>query len=320
LFDLATLQSHVAAQVAPDDIWIRFGVVSVLNTPVQLVNTAIASPLHVLNIKPNALWAGIYRLVGSGVVKMLVRINSALLPSMRAGRLAIICPAYAVLYLKIVVSHQPELVVQSPLPPQPAEQFPLPPAATVISNNVLSSPPRSGLRTSHVYTVDALSSGLQLRWALKSSTIGFLDISKHVWKLTLERELANRVVAESEHLALPSRSVLDRAEIKLDVLTCKYWADQMDGHDCFSYLMIDSSPQGGWDLFACLDDVLYWPKSFDARAQADMNLCAQWSRRMLPISCLGKGCSSTFHRAFSLLVKLRVVSGIHYFSIDILHS
>jgi hypothetical protein len=118
-----------------------------------------------------------------------------------------------------------------------------------------------------------------------------------------------QVTAQSHKLRLPSRSILDRAEVKLDVLSYAYWARQLDDNHSFGYLMSDSSPQGGWDLFACLDDVLCWPNHFTIGQQMSTNIAAHWTRRMLPPSCLGKGCSSTFHRAYSLYMKIRLVGG-----------
>jgi hypothetical protein len=281
----------------------------VLAVAVQLDDAKFRSPQHVVRIRNLAGWADIFRQVGCGVVRHLLRIEPKVLAAMQDGRIAILHPAYSAAYLKIQVLSEvvvPPAAVPAALEPQPAEQLPV---QIVIATNAVESARRSGIASSHVYTIDAIVAGLQLRWALKRSAISFLDISKHVWTLTLHPTLAKVVSEQSANLHLPSRAVLDRSELKLDVLTCNYWAHQLDTHDSFGYLMIDSSPQGGWDLFACLDDVLNWPKHLGTRAQITMDLAAHWSRRMLPLSCLGKGCSSTFHRAYSLFMKPRLVSG-----------
>jgi hypothetical protein len=312
-FDFGTLQSGVKKLFRVDDIWLQFEDMRILPDPLKLHDGVIRSATHAVNIKPSPALADMFRIVGRGVVKHALRIDTELLHAMQHGKSAVLFPLYAATYLKIGVSCElPKELRMPAVKSEPSvkaeESLPETLPGVVIATNTVSTKANCGL-SSYAFTFDCLVASFQLKWELRSSKVEVKDLAKHVWKLTLHPSLVKHIQAQQHDLKLPSRTILARAEIKLDVLSYAYWAYQLDDNQSFGYLMIDSSPQGGWDLFACLDDVLCWPNHFTLGQQVAMDIATHWTRRMLPLSCLGKGCSSTFHRAYSLYMKIRLVGG-----------
>ena len=107
--------------------------------------------------------------------------------------------------------------------------------------------------------------------------------------------LAARIVAPqldvSNQPFLNSESMRD-AIIKLDLihmLSCRVFRRPLDpAFRTARYLMADSSPQGRWDYFCCVEEIMRRPLPLVVTIDMDPFYSFTWERRSLPVQTIGR--------------------------------
>ena len=146
----------------------------------------------------------------------------------------------------------------------------------------------------YAFTFDAILNGLRLRWFLRSTDVDFMQLSQIVWRLTLSPALVAALQAQAaRNLDLPSRRVLDRGQLKLDILSVGWYRHELASTSMHICLHADASRQRSINFYCLIQDVLAWPKTLSLREQVQLDVQQHYSRRICPLSVLAKTGAST---------------------------
>ena len=94
---------------------------------------------------------------------------------------------------------------------------------------------------------------------------------------------------ESKKVREPECSSLMNAKVKLDVMHMHWMAEVYKKYDVTAYDIIDSSPQFGWNYLVIRTDEFMYPRNASALDRLKISLDDIYTRRTLPLSCLGYG-------------------------------
>lgn len=143
----------------------------------------------------------------------------------------------------------------------------------------------------HRYTVEGLLAYLELSSYTKPSVSMNNVLAASA---TILLALPNSsLIAEirNNKFDLPSIDVLRRSRLRLDLLRMRFDQHMFLRFDCLTYLLIDSSPQLGYDFLICIEDVVKLPEAetLDLARRAAVILNEAWESILLPFSSVGYG-------------------------------
>ena len=151
-------------------------------------------------------------------------------------------------------------------------------------------PTESGAVT-HRFTVQGLLDCLDLAASLKpNKSLGdVLGSAARIFFGVDGALLAGQL--QSNEMPLPQQDVLRTARVRLDQCNLLFQRGINKTYNCLRYLMIDSSPQLGWNFLMVLEDRIMFRRSEDTgysfRAAVDINM--YYERRTMLVSTLGHG-------------------------------
>lgn len=105
---------------------------------------------------------------------------------------------------------------------------------------------------------------------------------------------------QSQGFRVPSRHVLERGRIRLDVVAMVLNRRHRPRAVASRSLSYDSSPQGGQELFACVEVVV---------VQGQSGVPSSSQRRSMPMTQMGHGCTGVIAKAMNLIHKVGLEIG-----------
>lgn len=286
-------------------IWQVQTVQFVVGCPFTISSTSTRSWTHVVRLEATPEISSILRLTRVGLVYFAIRIEKLLLQMFQNQTLrCLTTPTDAVRILRI------------PLPPQhmqpvtPPAGPPANPAA--LANTTTHRSTWKGV--AYEFDFRTIVNAIRLKQKLKSSNVDIGEVCSIVWDLSLPPHTASAMhdLRASGKLILPKRSVVQEAQIKLDICYSLLRRFEMTHMASARYVVPDSSPQAGYDILCIVEDTFSWPLGMPPAARAALDPQACLARRTLPLSTLGYGASSALHKSANLAHILKIESGDDY--------
>lgn len=104
----------------------------------------------------------------------------------------------------------------------------------------------------------------------------------------------------SKGFTVPSKSVLQRSRIRMDIVAMLLHRDRRPRSIVSRSLAYDSSPQGGQELYACVEVYVL---------RGAGGSCIDSQRRSMPLTQMGHGCTGVVAKAMSLIHKVALEIG-----------
>ena len=129
-----------------------------------------------------------------------------------------------------------------------------------------------------------------------------------------------RNTKDSQHIAsalqdgsirLPSTEIIRGAALRLDLMAMLYDRDVRNENRISRHLLVDSSPQAGFNMLCSIEKRLTVPLRIaeDCRARASADIAQFHSHDALPLATLGLGCAGLKHKLASVTWSYSLITG-----------
>ena len=154
----------------------------------------------------------------------------------------------------------------------------------------------------HKYSPLSIASALRLHWNIRNSCeVSLSEVIKMSWRVSLppcewtrlEEQLA------SGALRIPSRSVLNAATVKMDIMYSVWQRCLLQKSRSWRYIVADSSPIK-YAFFCVREDRLSWPAAFGDGDVLGTLPQDHYCSTHLPLSTLGLGAAGEVHKGVNL--------------------
>ena len=102
----------------------------------------------------------------------------------------------------------------------------------------------------------------------------------------------------------------------MDIVQMRWRQVELSKHHTIRWLMLDSSPQGGWDFFLCRAmelvtdrELLQTPSKEALMRRVNLDLTRAYRKRTLPATILGQGATGKANKLWNFVHVARVDSG-----------
>jgi hypothetical protein len=160
------------------------------------------------------------------------------------------------------------------------------------------------------YTPEVILRCFMFRCLLRNQA----DFKKAVvlaWRCSLMKVEADQLELAliSGDLKLPSTTVLQKTEHRLCMLEFLWRRVRHDDTEFSSHLMPDSSPQGGYNYFLCIEFFWEWPRGLTVEEIVKHDLDSNCGQRYRALITMGHGCSDTLYKSAGMHHQLAIDTG-----------
>ena len=184
------------------------------------------------------------------------------------------------------------LVMEAPAEPAPPPQALGPETAVQAAIRRMAAHVTPHSLTGHAFEPGAVLSYLKIAASMKASA-SLPTLLGDVAEMFFGREPAKELVQAwaTQVLRLPGLDILRHARMRLDVLSIIYEQRLFLRFDIVRFLIVDSSPQLGWNFQLAREDRLLLPHRIaaDICLRADIDLNKHFGTRIMPCSTYGVG-------------------------------
>jgi len=167
----------------------------------------------------------------------------------------------------------------------------IPPAIRAVQHRLLSfSKPLAGT-VQRSYSAEGLLKCLELASLLKNTAdlTSVLCASASIFFGDQASSITDGL--RSRKFAMPSLALMRQARLRLDYLSIMWQRREFLRYKSIRYLLCDSSPQLGWNIFGVLEDRVIIPEAatLSLHLYMQLELNEHWESEVLPLSSSGLG-------------------------------